>query len=70
MATKFSSVICKVLLMVATIATLLFSTGLAAGGPAYDYCFLKCIDECNEFCKRMDYTHGGDCSTGPCCCRW
>ncbi|EAZ19069.1 hypothetical protein OsJ_34596 [Oryza sativa Japonica Group] len=43
MTQKFSSVIFGVLIFVAIAATL-FSTGLAQGGPAYEYCLLKCID--------------------------
>ncbi|BAT15039.1 Os11g0644900 [Oryza sativa Japonica Group] len=70
MAAKFSSVICKVLLIVVTMVALLFSSGLADDGPGYEYCFLKCIDECNQTCKSSGYTHGGDCNTGPCCCLW
>uniref|UniRef100_A0A0E0MHM8 Knottin scorpion toxin-like domain-containing protein n=1 Tax=Oryza punctata TaxID=4537 RepID=A0A0E0MHM8_ORYPU len=67
MTAKFSSVIFGVLIFVAIAATL-FSTGLAEGGPAYEYCLLKCIDRCHEFCKTMEYPNGGDCNTGPCCC--
>uniref|UniRef100_A0A0E0RBH2 Uncharacterized protein n=1 Tax=Oryza rufipogon TaxID=4529 RepID=A0A0E0RBH2_ORYRU len=85
MTQKFSSVIFGVLIFVAIAATL-FSTGcvtranhavsllnnagLAQGGPAYEYCLLKCIDRCDEFCKTMEYPNGGDCNTGPCCCLW
>uniref|UniRef100_A0A0E0MHM7 Knottin scorpion toxin-like domain-containing protein n=1 Tax=Oryza punctata TaxID=4537 RepID=A0A0E0MHM7_ORYPU len=70
MAAKFSSVIFGVLIFVAIAATL-FSTGLARPPPpGYEFCFLKCIDDCDQTCKNSDYTHGGDCNTGPCCCLW
>uniref|UniRef100_A0A0E0F823 Uncharacterized protein n=1 Tax=Oryza meridionalis TaxID=40149 RepID=A0A0E0F823_9ORYZ len=58
MAAKFSSVICKVLLMVVTMVALLFSSGLADDGPGYEYCFLKCIDECNQTCGGVRRRRG------------
>ncbi|KAF0896810.1 hypothetical protein E2562_028107 [Oryza meyeriana var. granulata] len=66
MAAKFSSVLFGVLVVVAIVA-LLFSSA-EAGGPYYGYCLQKCIGRCDEFCKTMEYSHGGDCNSGPCCC--
>ncbi|KAG8090482.1 hypothetical protein GUJ93_ZPchr0011g26967 [Zizania palustris] len=69
MAAEFSGVICKVLVMVVTMVALLFSAGVADGGPRYEYCLRKCIDRCDEYCRAMEYPHGGDCNmNGVCCC--
>uniref|UniRef100_A0A0D9XUP3 Uncharacterized protein n=2 Tax=Leersia perrieri TaxID=77586 RepID=A0A0D9XUP3_9ORYZ len=69
MAAKFSSIILGVLIFAAMAATLC-STGLAEVGMVYEFCYLKCIDDCTQTCRTGGFPRGGDCNSGPCCCYW
>uniref|UniRef100_A0A0D9XUP2 Uncharacterized protein n=1 Tax=Leersia perrieri TaxID=77586 RepID=A0A0D9XUP2_9ORYZ len=51
MAAKFSSVVLGVLIFVAIAATLC-SAGLTEFGPTYQFCYLKCVDDCDPNLQR------------------
>ncbi|KAG0528991.1 hypothetical protein BDA96_05G059700 [Sorghum bicolor] len=69
MAASFSSVVCRILVVVALIVTTLSSYG-AANSVCIQACW-RLYPYCNDWCKNAGFIKGGSCNTGKdgnCCC--
>ncbi|KAI5004813.1 hypothetical protein ZWY2020_032056 [Hordeum vulgare] len=68
MAAKFSSIVCKILLVVVAMVALL-SSAYARDDSKYGQCFSR--PDCSNYCKNQGYQRGGELMPPnfmDCCC--